>query len=402
MTKYQRTLVITLTIMLFTIVVDYMLLPALSAFLLEDLSISTDTFGFIASAYGLSAGISSFLSIGFIDRFDRRKFLLVVYTGFVLGLLSCTLAASFEMLLIARILTGLSGGMVGSACLTIVADAFQADNRGKVMGFIQMAYAGGQIGGLPLTMFLASEYNWHISYGLIASLGILSWILAVTNLRSMSDHINANRERKPWRHAIQTIGKGKYWHVFVNNVLIAMGDMMLMTFNSLYLVQNLGLTVQQLPIVFMTIGAVGFASAPLWGKLADQLGKVRVFSIGTGLSIGAVVLYTQVEFTEFWTILMIHGVLFAGVNARMVASTSLGMGLPATSDRGAFMSLDASLQQVTAGLGAVLAGLVVVQSEAGPLDNFNLIGWIVPGLMLMTILLIRRIDWLISEANKDR
>ena len=59
--------------MLFTIVVDYMTLPALSAILLSELQITTQQFGFLVSVYAFSAGASGFLATGFADRFDQKK-----------------------------------------------------------------------------------------------------------------------------------------------------------------------------------------------------------------------------------------------------------------------------------------------------------------------------------------
>jgi predicted MFS family arabinose efflux permease len=66
------------------------------------------------------------LTAGFADRFDRKKLLLFFYGGFVLGTLWCGLAQSFEVLLIARIATGLFGGVIGSIVIAISTDLFPA------------------------------------------------------------------------------------------------------------------------------------------------------------------------------------------------------------------------------------------------------------------------------------
>ena len=78
----------------------------------------------------------------------------------------------------------------------------------------------------------------------------------------------------------------------------------------------------------------------------------------------------------------------------MVSSASLGMSIPEPADRGTFMTFDASLQQAAAGFASIIAGFLAITSESGALINFHVIGWIVCTLMLVTILLMWRINQL--------
>ncbi|GAB4251714.1 MAG: MFS transporter [Ekhidna sp.] len=390
-------MLVLLVLILFTVVVDYMLLPALSVILIDKLSLSSEAFGTVASAYGFSAAISSFLAIGFMDRFERKKILLIFFAGFVFGLICCVLSQNYYLLLASRVITGISGGLVGATCLTIVADLFQANQRGKVMGFIQMAYATGQIGGVPLAMYLASQFSWQVSYLFIIAIGIVSLGLLIRIMERLSDHLALSSEERPLIHAIKTVGKKRYWFVFGNSLFVVLGDMTLMTFNTVYLTKNLGLSLDQIPLIYVAIGAIGIAFGPLWGKIADQLGKVKVFTIGSILSMISLICYTQMEFYDFWVVLMLHIVLFIGINARMVASTSLGMSIPEPADRGTFMAFDASLQQAAAGLASMIAGYLVITSESGALINFHIIGLIVCTLMFITILMMWRINQLATH-----
>src|SRR3954466_9112929 len=82
-TRYQVFVVALLAFLQFTVVLDFMILSPLGAVLLRDLSITPEQFARVVSAYAFSAGLSGLLAAGFADRFDRRKFLLVFYAGFV-------------------------------------------------------------------------------------------------------------------------------------------------------------------------------------------------------------------------------------------------------------------------------------------------------------------------------
>src|SRR3978361_1115230 len=113
-TSYQRFVVVLLAFLQFTIVLDFMIMGPLGALLLRDLHISTHQFGMVVSAYAFSAGASGLLAAGFADKFDRKKLLLFFYSGFLLGTLLCGLANSYSFLLLARIVTGVFGGVIGS------------------------------------------------------------------------------------------------------------------------------------------------------------------------------------------------------------------------------------------------------------------------------------------------
>src|SRR5260370_33760029 len=84
-----------------------MIISPLGAIIMPDLDISPQRFGEIVSAYAFSAGVSGLLAAGFADRFDRKRFLLFFYCGFIAGTTLCALAPNYPLLLLARIVTGL-------------------------------------------------------------------------------------------------------------------------------------------------------------------------------------------------------------------------------------------------------------------------------------------------------
>ncbi|MBK5279160.1 MAG: MFS transporter, partial [Bacteroidia bacterium] len=144
-TRYQVFVIAILAILQFTIVLDFMVLSPLGALLLIELSITTVQFGWVVSSYAFSAGASGLLAAGFADRFDRKKILLFFYVGFILGTFLCGIAPDYNFLLVARIITGIFGGVVGSVSFAIITDLFKLEVRGRVMGFVQMAFAASQV-----------------------------------------------------------------------------------------------------------------------------------------------------------------------------------------------------------------------------------------------------------------
>ena len=133
----------------------------------------------VVSAYAFSAGISGILAAGFADRFDRKRMLLFFYTGFMLGTVLCALAPNYQLLLVGRIVTGLFGGVIGSVVLAIVTDLFEMQLRGRVMGFVQTAFAASQVLGIPAGLFLSNHWNWHVPFGVLVGLSIVTMVAVI-------------------------------------------------------------------------------------------------------------------------------------------------------------------------------------------------------------------------------
>src|SRR6195952_3925987 len=171
-TRYQSLLVALLAFVQFTVILDFTIMSPLGAIIMPALEITTGQFGAAVSAYAFSAGISGILSAGFAGRFDRKRLLLFFYVGFTLGTALCALAPNYHVLLAGRIVTGLFGGVIGSVVLAITTDLFSLQQRGRVMGFVQTAFAASQVLGIPTGLFLANQWNWHVSFGAIVDLSI--------------------------------------------------------------------------------------------------------------------------------------------------------------------------------------------------------------------------------------
>src|ERR1700731_2719919 len=128
---YQKFAIFILAITQFMVILDFMVMSPLGDILMKSLTLKPSHFGFAVSAYAFSAGISGLLTAGFADKFDRKKLLLFFYSGFLAGTLLCGLAGSYDFLLVARMITGLFAGVVGSVSFAIVTDLFPMGMRGR-------------------------------------------------------------------------------------------------------------------------------------------------------------------------------------------------------------------------------------------------------------------------------
>jgi predicted MFS family arabinose efflux permease len=381
---YQKFVIALLAFLQFTIILDFMMMAPLGAILMPALTITTTQFGWVVSAYAFSAGASGLLAAGFADRFDRKKFLLFFYTGFVLSTLFCGLAPTYHFLLAARMLTGIFGGVIGSIVLAITTDLFTFDQRGRVMGFVQTAFAASQILGLPAGLYFANLWGWHAPFlmvvGISAGVGVIIWF----KLKPIDGHLKLHLDNSPLHHLRTTITIPKHILALSTTAFLSLGGFMLMPFSSAFFVHNLGVSFQQLPLAYLISGICTIFVGPLVGKASDYFGKFKVFCFGVAVTIVMVIIYTHLGTTPFPLVVLVNVILFAGIFSRMIPSQALMSAIPAPENRGSFMSVNASLQQMSGGLASVIAGMIVYQAADGKIVNFDVLGYILVGTALIT------------------
>lgn len=361
--------------------------------LIEKLHITTAQFGLVVSVYAFSAGASGLLAAGFADKFDRKKFLLFFYTGFLIGTFLCAIAPNYHFLLAARIVTGVFGGVMGSVTYAIISDLFKMEVRGRVMGFVQMAFAASQILGLPIGLVLANHFGWHAPFWMIISFGLVVGIVIITYMKPVTHHLEIRSDqRHPFHHLLKIVTTKPYIRAFLATTLLATGGFMLMPFGSAFGIFNLGLKMEQLPALYEVTGVFSIAFGPLIGKLSDKVGKYKIFVAGSLISMAMVSIYTNLGITPLWMIIMLNVILFIGISTRMISSSALMTAVPEAQDRGAFMSVNASVQQIAGGIASAVAGLIVVQTKSGALEHYNQLGYVVIGTMTITLVMMYFLD----------
>ncbi|MBP9211312.1 MAG: MFS transporter [Bacteroidetes bacterium] len=393
-TRYQIFIIAVLAFIQFTVILDFIIVAPLGALLMSTFSITPGEFGSIVSAYAFSAGLSGFLAAGFADRYDRKKFLLFFYAGFIIGTFLCGIADSFAFLLGARIITGIFGGVIASVSLAIVADLFPLNIRSRVMGFVQMSFAVAQVAGIPLGIYLANNFGWHAPFMLIVAIGIPAGIAMMKLVRPINEHLAAAGTERPnaFRHLATTISAPQYTSSFITTAMLTLGGFLMMPFSSAFLVYNVGITQEELPLVFIFTGLSTIIVLPIVGRISDSIGKLRVFTAGTLLASVMIIIYTHLGITPLWEVIVLNVILFAGMMSRMIPATTLMTGIPDLTDRGAFMSISSSLQQVSGGVGSVIAGMIIIRTESGALQMYDVLGYATVALMLGGAVMMRIVN----------
>ena len=403
-TRYQVFIIAILSFLQFTVILDFMVLSPLGVQLIQELDITPSQFSLVVSAYAFSAGISGLLAAGFADKFDRKKLLLFFYGGFLIGTLLCGIAPDYHFLLGARIITGIFGGVISSISFAIITDLFEMQVRGRVMGFVQMAFATSQVMGIPAGLFLANKLGWHSPFIMIVILSAMVGVVIMIYMKPVDAHLKIQSDRNPVQHLIKTVSTSRYLKTFAATTLLATGGFMLMPFGSTFSVNNLKISQDDLPIMYLVVGICSMISGPFVGKLSDAIGKYKMFVIGSIISTIMVIVCCNLTVTPLWIVIILNSLLFIGISSRMISSSALISAIPAPQDRGAFMGINASVQQISGGIASFVAGLIVYQkTKTSPLEHYDTLGYVVSSSVVITVVLLYYINRMVvrSQAVKS-
>lgn len=400
-TRYQVFLIALIALIQFTVIIDFMVMAPLGAMLIRLLHISPSHFGWVVSAYAFSAGAAGILAAGFADKFDRKKMLLFVYAGFVLGTLLCGIAPDYYFLLIARMITGMFGGVLIATNMAIMADEFAPEVRGRVMGYVQMAFAVSQVAGIPAGLFLANQFGWHMPFLMIVGFCLVIGVVIVRWMKPVNKHLTERSAQKAFPHLIRTASQRKYLWAFLATAFLSTGGFLMMPYSSAFLVNNVGVTEKLLPVVFIVAGVGGLITGPLIGKWSDRFGKFKVFVNGSLLASVMVLIITNMTVLPFWQVLLYNTLMYIAVFSRLIPSQALISLVPELRDRGAFMSINSSIQQIGGGFASLIGGLIIAQSSTGQLLHYNILGYVTIVSFFIAAAFLFNVHRRLAEKNAD-
>jgi predicted MFS family arabinose efflux permease len=400
-TPYQKIVMLTLALLQFIVVLDFLIIAPIGDVLMKTLSISTQQFGLVVSSYAFSAAISGIAVAGFADKYDRKKLLLVFFFGFIVGTLLCGLSSTYIEILLSRIVTGIFAGVTSSAISTIISDLFAANTRGRAMSGVQMGFAISQILGVPIGIVIANKFGWNATFIAIVLVAAAIFAVIVFVFKPINAHLQNRTDKNPFRHLWHTVSNRQYQIGFLAIMFLSIGGYMLLPFSSVFLINNVHISYDKLPLVFLCTGLSSLIVMPIIGKISDRFDRYRIFLVGSVAAIVMVTIYTHLSVTPLWLLIVINMAVFAAVMSRMSPAMALNSMVPKPEDRGAYMSVSSSLQQVAGGVGSALAGMIVVQSSKdSPLQHFDVLGYVLVAVFILCIYLVGRMN--LGIQKKDR
>jgi DHA2 family multidrug resistance protein len=114
------------------------------------------------------------------NYFGRKRLLLAAVTGFTVASFLCGLALSLPMLIVCRIIQGMTGGVMQPISQAIMLEAFPPRERGKAMAFFGIGIVVAPILGPVLGGWLTDTYSWRWVFYINIPFGALSLFLTTS------------------------------------------------------------------------------------------------------------------------------------------------------------------------------------------------------------------------------
>lgn len=390
MTKKEKIILFLLAALNFTHILDFMIIMPLGNYLMPFFHITARQFSYLVGAYPITAFLSSFIFAFFADRFDRKKILIAAYIPFLMGTLACGFAPSYEMLLYARIFTGVFGGLIGAQVMSIVADLFKYERRGAATGAVMSSFAIAATVGVPFSLYLANIFTWHAPFLLIGFVGIGIVPFLIKYIPPVQGHLKYSHEHQKWTQALlNVLDSRSQMLALVFSLLVMTGHFLIIPFVNPYLEFNKGFSKDQTPMIYLVGGIASFASALILGKMADKVGKLAVFSVTIFLSFFAVGIITNLPALPFSAVLGLFAVWFILGTGRAVTGQAMISNVVKQENRGSFMSFNSSMQQLGSGIAALSAGYIVTSDKTGKISHYDWVGYLSIAVLLLAFILAR-------------
>ena len=387
----ERTILLLLAAVQFTHILDFMVVMPLGQQFMRELNITPAQFSHLVAAYTISAGVIGLLTAPFMDRFDRRKVLLIAYAGFFLGTLACALAHTAGTLLAARAICGAFGGVSGATIMAIVGDIVPPQRRASGMAVIMGAFAAAAALGVPFGLFLAQKFRWEMPFVLIAGMGVVVWALIYVTLPPIRAHLDHDTPLHHFTAFFELLRDDNAGRALLFMSALVMGHFAIIPLLAPYMVTNIGLPENKLFLIYMVGGICSALTAPFCGKLADRFGRLRVYAILISVACAVTLWISNSGPMPVWAVLLSAGLFFTFASGRFIpAQAILSLAVP-SKRRGSFMSLTSCTRDLTSGITSSLGGWIVTKSPAGQLVNYNKLGWLAVAMSLLSLWLASRV-----------
>jgi predicted MFS family arabinose efflux permease len=383
----ERLIITILFFVQFTHMVDFVVMMPLGPKLVRSFALTPSQFSYVISSYAFSAAIMGIISSFFIDNYDRKKVLVIFYTGFLFANIFCALSVNYFMLVFSRILAGGFGGVLAGLTFSIIGDVVPEIRRGKAMGIVMSAFGTASVIGIPAGLYLADHFDWHSPFWLISVLSLIVIIVTAIKMPPITGHIKLQRFKKSEEFSkIINLFYNKNCRIaFALSTAYIISGFLIIPFISQYLVRNVKILESQLSLTYFFGGLFTFFTSRYIGVLADKYGKHKMVYILGPLSLIPIYLMTNLPETSLTVVLIISTIFFILISGRFIPVMAIITSSVSKADRGAFMGINSSIQQMAMGLASVAAGLIIQYNATGEMDHFNIVGYIS---MFMTLIFI--------------
>ncbi len=214
----------------------------------------------------------------------------------------------------------------------------------------------------------------------------------------MRDHLQSEQDRmSPWAVVKSILGNRNALMGLLFTSVLMFGHFTIIPFIAPYMVGNVGFSEEELSYIYLVGGALTIFTSPRVGRAADKYGRLQIFTLFGLLVLIPIVLITHLPPIPLWQALVVSGLFFILANGRMVPSTTMVTSVIRPENRGSFMSIRSSVQQISSGLATLLAGFLIsdmpseINENATALVGYENVGYVAVVFSLIALVVARKL-----------
>jgi predicted MFS family arabinose efflux permease len=350
-------IVFTLWLLVFSSASQTMILSPILPRIGDELAIPDALLGTLISVYSIMVGIFAILAGPVSDKVGRRQILILGCTSMAIALFMHGLVTGYYSFITVRIVAGCAGGMLSGAAVSYIGDYFPYERRGWATGWVMSGSAFGQIFGIPMGILMADRWGFRSPFYLFAitmALTVLLLFLRVPQPDVLRSKHRLSVSKAAADYMAMVRRPDIAWAACAYFVMF-LGVSIFVIYLPTWLERSVGLTGNQIALMFVVGGVANVLTGPNAGKLSDKIGRKGIILMScVGLSI-LMFLTTRVitgpvpAYVFFFFTMILVAMRISPFSALLTALVS-------DERRGSLMSLTVALGQVGFALGGAIAG----------------------------------------------
>lgn len=398
----ERRLVVLLAFVQFVNILDFMMVMPLGPDFSAALGIPTSKLGIVGGSYTAAAAVSGLVSAFVLDRFPRKQALMTVLAGLALATMAGAFSTGLGSLLSARVMAGIFGGPASALALAIVADSIPVARRGRALGMVMGAFSLASIAGVPAGLELARIGGWRAPFLGVGALALVTVPLVHRLMPSpAARHDVRNSRSLTVRKLLAQFGKRDH--------VIAMGLAASVMFSGFIVIPNIAAYVQKnldypresMGFLYLSGGIASLVAMQIAGRFTDRAGALATTIIGTTILLTALV-FGFAHHLPLFSPVVIAALFMCGTSVRAIAFNTLNSQVPQPHERGAFMSMQSTIQHMASASGAFVSSRLLTSDRDGRLIGIELVAGISIVVSLLVPALVNLLEGQLKSRGVDR
>ncbi|MCM3341830.1 MFS transporter [Paenibacillus sp. MER TA 81-3] len=336
-----------------------LIIPVMPSFM-NIMHLSGKTMGYLVAAFAVAQLIMSPLAGRWVDRYGRKKIIIIGLFLFGVSELIFGLATNVSVLYISRILGGISAAFVMPGVTAYVADITSVQERPKAMGYISAAISTGFIIGPGIGGFIA-EYGVRMPFFFAAAIAFLACISSIFILKEQLTkeqlaEISANTKQTNFISDLKRSLHPLYFIAFIIVFVLAFGLSAYETVFSLFSDHKFGFTPKDIAAIITISSIFGvIAQVFMFGKMVDKLGEKKLIQLC--LVTGAILAVASTVISSYLAVLAVTCFIFLAFDLLRPALTTF-LSRAAGKEQGFVAGMNSTYTSLGNIVGPAMAGIL--------------------------------------------